>query len=162
MIVTFEFKHDVETVYKTITNPLFLKDRALSLGSVEAQSDAVQEKSNNKVTLTRKRKINVPAVLKSMLKTIQTAQTDELWSQDGDNYSCQNSTIIDGAPLEISGQISLTPSVNGCTFQADFEPDAKVRFFAKKLEKYAGKTIAKEIELECEYTANYLADSTRA
>ena len=157
MIVNFEFKHDIEQVYKTITNPKFLEARAMELGSLEANSESQEIESNNQVTLIRKRKINVPSVLKAILKSVQTARTNELWSQNGDQYSCQNSTDIDGAPLKISGHIQLLPSVDGCTFKAEFETDANIPFIGKKLEKYAAKTVAKEIELECEYTAKYLA-----
>jgi len=156
MLVNFKFNHDIDLVYKTLTDPQFLIDRALKLGSLDAQSEFKHVESKLQISLIRRRKINVPRVLRAVLKSIQTAKTEETWSRSGDNYMCQNATDIDGAPLTIKGNISLTPSTTGCTFSADFEPDAKVPFIGKKLEKYAGKTIAKEIELECEYTVAYL------
>lgn len=157
MVVNFEFSQDVDKVYKTITNPEFLKERALQLGSMSAESEAQQIEANNQVTLVRERKIKVPFVFRRMLKSIQIARTKELWCRDGRGYSCQNSTEIEGAPLTIAGQITLSPSDNGCSFQANFEADAKIALIGKTLKKYAGKTVAKEIELECEYTADYLA-----
>lgn len=158
MIVNFEFSHDIDLVYKTITDPQFLKARALQLGSMAAESESQQIEANKAVTLVRRRKIKVPFVLRRMLNSIQIARTKELWCRNGEGYSCQNSTEIEGAPLTIAGQITLSPSDNGCSFQADFEPSAKIALIGKKLEKYAGKTVAKEIELECEHTAKYLSN----
>jgi len=159
MQVKYEFNHDISAVYQTLTNPDFLATRALKLGSLEASGSAKQVENNQQVTLTRKRKIKVPSVLKAFLKSIQTAVTNETWVADGSGYRCENSTDIQGAPLDIAGDIALTPSASGCTFIANFKPDAKIMFGARKLEKYAAKTIAKEIELECEYTAKHLANT---
>ena len=157
MQVSYEFNHDISIVYSTLTDPDFLAARALKLGSIEANGNLEVGESNQKITLTRKRKINVPSVLKAFLKNVQTAVTQEIWCAQGDGYRCDNTTDIQGAPLAITGQINLAPSVNGCTFIASFKPDAKIMLGARKLEKYAAKTIAKEIELECEYTAKHLA-----
>ena len=159
MQVTYEFSHDIATVFKTLTDPNFLAERALKLGSLEANGNAQGQASDQTVTLTRKRRINVPSVLKAFLKSVQTAVTNEVWCADGEGYLCKNNTDIQGAPLAVSGEVTLMPSAAGCTFVANFEPDAKIMLGAKKLEKYAAKTIAKEIELECEYTAKYLGSA---
>ncbi len=159
MIVNHHFDHDIELVYNTLTDPQFLQQRALELGSMEAESQSQQVEGNQQVTLLRRRKVKVPFVLRKMLKTIQTANTSELWRQLDGGYRCENNTDVDGAPLAIKGNIALSSSASGCDFRAEFETEAKVALFKKKLQKYAGKTVAKEIELECEYTARHLAGS---
>lgn len=157
MIVNHHFDHDIESVYKTLTDPQFLQQRALSLGNMEAESQSRQVEGQQQVTLRRRRRVKVPFILRKMLKTIQTADTKELWCQAGGDYRCANTTDIDGAPLSISGSITLSPSASGCDFSAEFQTEAKVALFKKKLQQYAGKTVAREIELECEYTDRHLA-----
>lgn len=157
MQVNYEFSHEIDLVFKALTDPGFLKQRALSLGSLEANCSAKGAAPNCQLELIRKREINIPAVLSAFLKKVQTAVTNEHWSQQGDQYICTNSTEIDGAPLSISGKMTLSPTATGCLLSANFETKAKIMFGKKKLQEYAGKTIAKEIELECEYTAKQLA-----
>jgi len=157
MQVIHEFHHDSNLVYKTLTDAEFLQQRALALGSLEASCDSSGTPADCQVKLIRQREIKVPAVLSAFLKNVQTASTNEHWKQQGDKYSCENSTEIDGAPLSIKGNVSLVPSESGCTFTANFQTKAKIMFGKKKLQQYAGKTIAKELELECQYTEKHLA-----
>jgi len=156
MQVTHEFHHDTALVFNTLTDPDFLKQRALALGSLEANCDSHGKQAGRQLTLVRQREINVPSVLSAFLKKVQTATTNEQWQQQDEQYSCNNTTEIDGAPLSIKGNVSLIPNGSGCTFIATFETKAKIMLGKKKLQKYADKTIAKELELECEYTAKYL------
>ena len=152
MQVKHEFRHDAKTVFNILTDAEFLKKRAIALGSIDANCNI----SGLKITLIRQREIKVPAVLSAFLNKVQTATTNELWHQHDDGFSCDNSTKIDGAPLSISGNINLVPSPNGCLFTANFETKANIIFGKSKLQKYAGRTIAKELELECQYTDKYL------
>jgi len=160
MQVTHTFSQDIQTVFKTLTDSDFLKQRAIDLGSVKASCNSDADDQDCKVTLVRERKINVPGVLSAFVKSVQIATTEEHWSQNGDQYTCRNTTEIDGAPLSIMGTMTLAPNGNGCTFSADFETKANIMFGKKKLQQYAAKTIAKELELECEYTAKHLNSST--
>ena len=156
MQVTHEFNHDINLVFKTLTDPAFLKQRALALGSLDANCDSKSAQTTCHVKLVRQRKINVPSVLSAFLKKIQTATTNEQWQQNAEQFNCENSTEIEGAPLSIKGTMSLVPSSSGCVFTANFETKAKIMFGKKKLQQYAGKTIAKELELECQYTQRHL------
>ena len=153
MQVRHEFKHDAKTVFNILTDADFLKKRAIALGSIDANCNI----NGLKITLVRQREIKVPAVLSAFLNKVQTATTSELWRQQDDGFNCDNSTEIDGAPLSINGNINLVPSANGCLFTANFETKAKIIFGKGKLQKYAGRTIAKELELECQYTDDYLS-----
>lgn len=133
-----------------------MKQRALALGSLDANCDSRGALPDYQVKLVRKREINVPMVLSAFLKKIQTATTHEQWMQVNTRFNCENSTEIDGAPLRIIGKVSLIQSESGYTFVAGFETKAKIMFGKKKLRQYAAKTISREIELECEYTAKHL------
>jgi len=46
--------------------------------------------------------------------------------------------------------MSLIPSPAGCIFTANFKTNAKIMFGKGKLQQYAGKTITKELELQCD------------
>ncbi|MFT6408153.1 MAG: hypothetical protein ACJAQ6_001569 [Arenicella sp.] len=72
MQVTHEFNHDIELVFKTLTDPVFLKQRALSLGNLDANCDANGEPSNCQLKLVRQRQINVPAVLSAFVKKFKS------------------------------------------------------------------------------------------
>jgi hypothetical protein len=156
MKITYQFHHDINLVFKTLTDPIFLKQRALALGSLDASCDYQGNQSDIQIKLVRQREIKIPAVLSAFLKKVQTASTNEHWTQKGERFECENSTEIDGAPLSINGRVSLTPTSSGCLYTADFETTAKIMFGKKKLQQYAGKTIKKELELECEYTQKIL------
>ncbi len=160
MRVTHTFSQDIQTVFKTLTDPEFLKQRAIALGSVKASCESDASDHDCKLTLVRERKINVPGVLSAFVKSVQIATTEEHWSLDGDQYECTNTTEIDGAPLSIKGSMTLSPNASGCTFSANFETKARIMFGKKNLQQYAAKTIAKELELECEYTAKHLDSAT--
>jgi len=156
MRVTHEFKHDINLVFKTLTDPSFLKQRALALGSLSASCDSNGTPSDRQVTLIRQREIKVPAVLSAFLKKVQTATTNEQWKQNDNQFNCDNSTEIEGAPLSIQGTVNLVPSSTGCQFSANFITKAKIMFGKRKLQQYANKTIVKELELECQYTQKHL------
>jgi hypothetical protein len=156
MKITHEFHHDINLVFKTLTDPVFLKQRALELGSIDASCDCQGAQPDLQIRLVRQREIKIPAVLSAFLKKVQTASTNEHWTHEGEQYNCENSTEIDGAPLSIKGNVNLAPSSSGCTYTANFETTAKIIFGKKKLQQYAGKTIKKELELECEYTQTAL------
>lgn len=156
MRVVHEFQYDINLVFKTLTDPVFLKQRALTLGSLDARCSSDGTEPELQLSLVREREIDIPAVLSAFLKKTQTATTNESWTQDGEGFSCENSTEIDGAPLSITGNVRLTPSELGCIYTAHFETTAKIMFGKKTLQQYAGKTIEKELELECEYTQTYL------
>lgn len=155
MQVTYEFQYDINLVFKTLTDSEFLKQRALALGSLDAMCESRGVTPDCHVKLVRERQIKVPAVLSAFLKKIQTATTNEQWAQQERQFSCENSTAIEGAPLSIKGNVSLVPSELGCTFIANFETKAKIMFGKKNLQQYAARTIARELQLECEYTARY-------
>jgi hypothetical protein len=157
MRVTHEYRHPIEQVFKTLTDATFLKQRALALGGQEANCAVSGAMPNYRIELVRQRQINIPAVLSAFLKKIQTATTAELWPQNSEKYSCQNTTDIDGAPLTIKGSVSLVPNDSGCIFTAEFESKAKIMFGKKTLQQYAGETILKELQLECQYTEKHLA-----
>ena len=157
MQVTHQFNHDADLVFKTLTDPTFLKQRALALGSLDANCDSNGPSPDCQIELVRQREINVPAVLSAFVKKLQTATTNEQWKQQGEQFSCATATEIEGAPLSIKGTVNLAPKASGCTYTANFETRAKIMFGKKTLQQYAGKTIKKELELECGYTAKYLA-----
>ncbi len=157
MIIEFEFDHDIETVYKTITDTDFLVDRALSLGNESADAEAQDANGELTINLNRTRKIKVPAVLGALLKDKQTAISTEVWRADGDGYICDSKADIDGAPIKINGVMKLTPTDIGCRFHADVDVKARVLIGGGTIKKYASKTVAKELELECEYTAKHLS-----
>lgn len=156
MQITHEFHHDINLVFKILTDPDFLKRRALALGSLDASCERNGTQADWQLKLVRQREIKIPAVLSAFLKKIQTATTSEIWRQEGEQFVCNNSTEIDGAPLSIKGNARLLPSSLGCTYIVDFETSAKIMFGKKKLQQYAEKTIKKELELECEYTQTTL------
>ncbi len=159
MQVTHTFPQDIQTVFKTLTDPEFLKQRAIALGSAKASCESYVSDHHCQLTLVRERKINVPGVLSAFVKSVQIATTEEHWSLNGDQYECSNNTEIDGAPLSIKGSMTLTPNENGCTLSASFETKARIMFGKKNLQQYAAKTISKELELECEYTAKHLGSA---
>ncbi len=156
MQITHEFEHEINLVFKTLTDPSFLKQRALALGSSSASCNSSGAPSDCQITLVRQREIKVPAVLSAFLKKVQTATTNERWKQNDSQFNCDNSTEIDGAPLSIRGTMSLVPNSKGCQFSANFNTQAKIMFGKKKLQQYADETIAKELELECQYTQKHL------
>lgn len=156
MIVEHEFNHDIGRVYKTITDPDFLVARSLKLGSLDANCKIDHAGQETKVHLVRERKINVPKVLRAVLKSIQTAISDEAWTKTENGYQCTTGVDIKGAPLRLDGTITLNPTAEGCLYRVDFEPRSKVMFIGRKIEKHAGKTIATEIRLECEHTQEHL------
>lgn len=157
MQVTREFHHPIVQVFKTLTDAIFLKQRALALGSLEANCSVSGSESNYQVELVRQREIKVPAALSAFLKKPQIATTIEQWQHQDEQYSCQNTADIDGAPLSIKGSVRLVPNDSGCIFTAEFESKAKIMFGKKTLQQYAGETILKELQLECQYTEKHLA-----
>lgn len=157
MIVKFEFDQDVETVYQTMTDTEFLIQRALKLGNHLADAKADSDGDNVVIKLNRTRMIKVPSILSALISDEQTATSKEVWSRVGDKYICESKADIDGAPLELAGKITLSPNGSGCLYVAEVDVKAKVMIGRGTLKKYASKTVAKELELECEFTAKHLA-----
>jgi len=156
MQIEHQFSHDVSLVYKTLTDPEFLKQRALSLGSLDVRCEVKQEQSACQIMLVQERQINVPSVLSAFVKKIQIATTNEQWQRVGEGFSCDSDTEIDGAPLSIKCSFNLVPNASGSSFTANFQTEAKIIFGKKNLQQHAEKKIAREIQSECDYTDKHL------
>ena len=156
MIVKFEFNQDIETVYQTLINTEFLIERALELGNHAADAKADSDGDQVIINMNRTRMIKVPSILSALIKDEQTAISEEVWSRVGENYVCKSKADIDGAPLEVVGTVTLSPNGAGCLYEAEVDVKAKVMIGRGSLKKYASKTISKELELECEFTARHL------
>lgn len=171
MIIDYDFDHDIDTVYQTITDIDFLLERALELGSDSAEAEIETDGDQTTIILSRSRQIKVPKLIRGLINKQQNAKNTEVWrAKDGGGYISDSRADVDGIPINIAGIVTLSSikrstkrstkcsvkSATACHYKADINVSVRTRIAANTIKKYATKLIAKEIALECHYVAKYL------
>jgi hypothetical protein len=136
MTVSFEFDHDVETVYETLTEPQFLVDRCLALGELSAECDVEEDDDCTTVNLTREITRDLPRIIAKVFDPVQVMDMQELWRAQDDSWRGDWTMDVRGQPVTISASFELVPTKSGCRYSVTHRVKAKIPLVGKQIEKY--------------------------
>ncbi len=97
--------------------------------------------------------VDLPGFARKVLAPTNTmVQTDE-WRRDGDSWAGTFQVRVEGAPVEMSGTLSLTPDGDSSVYEVTTTMKVKVPLVGGKIADWAGKNDVPRT-LQAEFDAN--------
>jgi hypothetical protein len=162
--IEHDYAADVETVYALITNPDYIERKYVAIGGRDVGADRSEgDDGGCEVVTKRTVSVDLPGFAKKVLTPSQTTVQTEVWSgADGDGTRrCTYDVDIQGAPGNISGSHTLTPSASGSHHVIDIEIKVSVPLLGGRLEKLAAQTGRGDIDRQFAHTDAELATSSK-
>jgi len=157
MSVNYEFEHDVQTVYETLTEPQFLVDRCSALGELSAECDVEEaDDGTTTVKICREIKRDLPRVLSRVFDPVQVMDMTEEWCPAGDGWRGEWTMDVRGQPVVVSARFELVPTSTGCRYSVTHSAKAKIPLIGKQIEKYILGQTSGGARDELSYLEEYL------
>lgn len=156
MSVSYEFDHDVQTVYETLTEPQFLVDRCLALGELSAECEVEEDEETTVVKLVREVSRDLPRVLAKLFDAVQVTDMVEKWQPDGEGWRGTWELDVRGQPVTVAARFQLEPTSTGSRYTVSHSVKAKIPLVGKQVEKYILGQTASGATDELAYLRDYL------
>jgi len=150
MEFSFEFSASAELVLEKITDPQFLVDRCMELGSIDAECDTDGE-ALPEIVIQRVEEAELPPMMKKIVGHQQQMKTLEQWSETEDTYESASITTIVGTPIKIDAKQSLYNTETGSEISVNLLVSAKIPLVGKKVEGMVASKVRKEMLREFAY-----------
>lgn len=136
MTVKAKFDHNVEAVFKALTDPEYLVERNLAIGEISAQYE--KEEDGEATTLQGVREVRraLPGMLAKLFDPVNIMDMTETWYADGDGWTGDWLLDIRDQPVTVTGHFELVPSGAGCQYSVSHKAQAKIPFLSGQIEKY--------------------------
>lgn len=152
---------DVDTVMAMFADPDAVQARYEGMGHREVQILEC-ERTDDALTVRSSRVVDVdlPGFARKVLKPTNTMVQTDRWSASGDGgWSGTFDVDVAGAPVQLSGRMSLAPDGGGSRHQVTITMNVKVPLVGGKIADWAGKNDVRQT-LDAEFAAGdaWLAD----
>ena len=138
--LTINYKQDLDTVYRFVTDPDRIKERCEAQGERNVRVEVEESGGTKIITSTREIDSDLPGFAKKLFNSTNTIVERREWRDAGDKKTCKSHIDVLGTPGKIDSNITISPSGSGCTYDIEFEVTAKVPLIRKKLEEFIAKT----------------------
>jgi hypothetical protein len=153
------YQADVETVLKMFGNPEFINAKHTALGArnIEVKRCDLMERKLD-LEIQREVPVEAPALLKKFLGDWNLLSQTEHWQgEPGKGYHCKTSIQIKGAPVTITGTMSIRPDGDGTINAVQLNVECKIPLVGGKLADFVGASSKQAMQQEFDYTVQYLA-----
>jgi len=118
-----------------------------------------ETKGGLRVSSTRVVDVDLPGFAKRVLKPTNTMrQTDEWREQKDGSWKGTFDVEVQGAPIHISGRMTLAPEGRKSTHAVDLKVDVKVPIIGGRIADWAGKNdVRRSLEAEFAFNTRWLA-----
>jgi hypothetical protein len=157
MTVKFEFEHDVQTVYATLTDPDFLVDRCLALGELSAECDVEENDDETMVNLVREIQRDLPTVLARVFGSVQVTEMRERWVPCEGGWRGAWKLSVHDQPVTVFGDFELLATPRGCRYSVSHRARAAIPLLGKQVEKFILGQTSGGANDELAYLRDYLA-----
>lgn len=157
MSLKFTFSHPAEAVFDLFCDPDFLVERSMAIGEVSADAE-VAEDEDGVIYVTMRREVNqeLPSFLAKLFNPKQVLNVEETWQAKGDGFVGKSEYTVQGQPVNVKTEVSLTPSGSGCIFSIDYKIKADIPLIRGKVEKFIKGNCEQGTQKELEFTAKKL------
>ena len=156
--ITLAYDKDTETVFKVLTDTSFLIKKFESTGAKNITIPECAEK-NDTFVITRKLDIpaNPPGFAKKFIKAMNTVTATDTWhSYDKEKKSGAFKINIKGLPVSISGNLTLSPTKQGCDYIVDFDAKVHIPLIGNRIAKLIESDTRSNLEMDYQFTKAYL------
>ena len=152
-----EYSHDVDTVFRLITDPDALTKRCEALGERDVKAEATEDDGVTKTRVAREVEQELPGFAKKLFKPTNVIVEREEWWSEADRRVGKGSLKIVGTGAHIDSTLQLSPSETGCVYEIDFQVTAKAPLIRKKLEAFIGETALENLGTQHAHYARVLS-----
>jgi len=152
----FEYPHDVDTVFRLITDPDALTKRCEALGERDVKVEVSEEGGTTKTRIAREVEQELPGFAKKLFKPTNVVVEREEWRSDGNRKVGTGNLKIVGTGASIDSTIELSPTGSGSVYEMDFQVSAKAPLIRKKLESFIGETALESLRKQHDHFARVL------
>jgi hypothetical protein len=152
--LTFSYKQDPEAVFRFLTDPTRAKERAEAMG----ERDVQVTNDSNTVTSVRVVEAEIPSFAKKIFSPTNTVKDVKRWDATSKKATFQ--VEIKGAPVTISGDISIKPGTNGSEYKVNFDVQCKIPLLGGQISKHIAKLTEQGLQREWEWNQKMLDASS--
>jgi hypothetical protein len=157
---TIDYPADVHTVAAMLADEEFVRRKVAASGALESSHDILRE--GDAFTVTTRRQMptdQVPASFRSLVGQSLDVRLVEAWEApqaDGSRTGTLSLDIV-GAPVRVTGRMSLHPAGEGTEQSFAGDVTASIPFFGKPIEKAATDAVDKVLAVERSIGLDFLA-----
>lgn len=157
---TIDYPADVHTVAAMLADEEFVRRKVAASGALESSHDILREDGAFTVTTRRQMPTDqVPARFRSLVGQSLDVRLVEAWEApqaDGSRTGTLSLDIV-GAPVRVSGRMSLRPAGEGTVQSFAGDVTASIPFFGKPIENAATGAVDKVLAVERSIGLDFLA-----
>ena len=152
------YSFDSDTLIKAFNDPSVVEAKLLDSGAKDVTVDLTQTEAGFTVSIERTMPADVPSVLKAVLGEWNIVKQTETWTGSPEQgYECALNIEIDGVPVKITGNMTITSSGILTTNHVEIEISSSIPLMGGQMEKFVASSIEKSIAQEFTFLKQYLS-----
>lgn len=152
-----KYNAPVDTVFGLLTNAKWLEARCLAVGELSAKVKAKKSGKNVAVSMTRRVKRDLPALVAKVLQSESSLQFEEDWTPDGEGgYRGTLAMDIVGQPVKMTAEFELVAAGKGCVYRIEHHTKCSIPLVGGAVAKFAHGQIEKGCADEFAYLVEQL------
>lgn len=151
-----KYNAPVSKVFGVLTDAKWMEARCLAMGELSAKVKVKKSAKGATVSMTRRAKRELPALVAKVLPAESDLQFEETWTADGDGYTGKLSMDVVGQPLKMTAEFSLESAGKGCVYRITHVTKCSVPIIGGTVAKFAQGQIEEGCAKEFAYTAKNL------
>ena len=151
-----KYSAPLETVFARLTDPKWLEARCLALGELSAKVKAKKAGKGVKITMTRRVKRDLPALVSRVLPSESDLHFEESWEPEGDGYAGTLTMEVTGQPVSMTAAFSLQAAGKGCVYRITHHARCSIPLVGGTVARYSQTEIEKGCADEFRYLVDFL------
>jgi uncharacterized protein YndB with AHSA1/START domain len=157
--LTMEQKYNatVDRVFALLTDPKWLEARSTALGELSASVKARKSGGRVSLTMTRRVKRDLPALVAKVMSPEADLVFEETWSAEADDGRTGTLTMdAIGQPVKMTAEFELFPASKGCVYRITHHCKSSVPLVGGAVAKFALGQVESGCADEFAYLVDYL------
>lgn len=154
----FSFQQSVDEVFELLTDPDFLVQRSLALGELEVECEVEEYEDCIVVSMKRTVQPDMPAFIAKIFGSTQSLEMEETWQRSDDGWEGSYEINVDGQPVKMEANFSLTADGDGSCYEIEHFCTAKIPLVGRKIEKQMQAESVEGVTKEVEYLMQQLGE----
>jgi hypothetical protein len=146
----------VDQVYGLLTDPKWLEARSHALGELSAKVKAKKSAKGATLTMTRRVRRELPALVAKVLTPESDLQFEETWTRDAEGYTGTLAMDIVGQPVKMTATFSLAPAGKGCVYRIEHVARCSIPLVGGAVARFAQGQIEHGCAEEFAYLVKHL------
>ena len=146
----------LQKVLAHLTDPKWLEARCLALGELSAKVKAKKAGKGIRISMTRRVKRDLPALIARVLPSESDLQFEESWTPEGDGYTGTLTMDVLGQPVSMTAEFSLEPAGKGCVYRIVHHAKCSIPLLGGPVARYSQSEIEQGCADEFKYLVAFL------